>query len=188
MRCVFQVVLKTVLSLFLIELFKKMDSLKGLAGGLGMSETQAVLVAQSKCKQLSLSSVGAVFGTPSYFSLLKFLSWKMHGTAFPSAKPSCIYHTRCHEDLCVNTWRALVLSEQQRTRMALTARRKKCTIDKLCIGIHFHPKLFPEHSCLPALLLSGTRNSLVVFNLDWRNWDFFFYGPGSRDLLSNPKV
>lgn len=80
-----------------------------------------------------------------------------------------------------------MLSEQQRTRMALTAHRKKCTIDKLCIGIHFHLKPFPEHSFLPALLHSGTRNSLVGFNLDWRNGDFF-YGPGSSDLLPNPKV
>lgn len=45
-----------------------------LAGSLGMWETQAVLVAQSEYKQPSLSFVGMGFGTPNYFTLLKFLS------------------------------------------------------------------------------------------------------------------
>lgn len=146
------------------------------------------LVALSKCKQPSLSFVDIAFGTQSYFTLLKFLSWKMHGTAFTSAKPSCIYLTGCREDLCVNIWKALVLSEASiEQELFLLSIGKKCNIDKLCIGIDLRPKLFPDRSYLPVLLPpSVTRGSLVGSNLDWRNWDF--YGPGYSDLLPQLRV
>ena len=107
----------------------------------------------------------------------------MHGTGFISAKPSCIYLTGCSEDLCVNIWKALVLSESSiEQELFLLPIGKKCNIDKLCTGVHFCPKLFPEHFCLPVLLPSVTRNPLVGLNLDWRNGDFMLLGTATYSL------
>lgn len=122
-----------------------------LAGSLGMRETQAALVAQSEYKQPSLSFVGITFGTPSYFTLLKFLSWKMHGLAFTSAKPSCPSRVQWrlvgkHIEIPCRVW------NKHSTRIILTAHWKNNT-DKLCTGFYMPPKIFPEHSCLPEFFL-----------------------------------
>lgn len=94
----------------------------------------------------------------------------MHGAAFAPAKPSRIYLTGHTEDLCVNIWKALVPSESSTEQeLLLLPIGKTCNVDKLYVGIHFRPKLFPDRSYVPELPPNVTRNPLVGSDLDWRN-------------------
>ena len=124
------------------------------------------------CKQAFLSRVGIVFGAPTYFTLLTFLSWKTHETAFLLPEPGALLSLGAVR-ICVWAYRKPSYSPSQVQNQNYPDCPQERIVTQMCLAPASSFTLCSSRS-IPALLCptSCDGSCSVGWNPDRRNWSF----------------